>query len=212
MKSHVSGLIKEHFMNHIALYFITILSFTIGVCTGAFTVNALDQTQAKEIYVYLEDFFNIINGQSIDYGAVFKLSIYNNLKFVVLLWLLGITVIGMPFILIFIGIKGFAVGFTVGFLINSFNFQGVLFVLMGILPQNIIMVPCYIILGTICIHFSLDLVQLTKNKRYGKQDLRARFFSYSTFVILIFITLMVGSIVEAYIAPVFIKTVVARHL
>ena len=208
----MNELLKEHFMNHIILYFITILSFTIGICAGAFTVNALDGIQAEELYAYLEDFFYIINGQNIEHGALFRLSLYNNIKMVLLLWLFGITVVGIPFILITIGIKGFGIGFTVGCLIKSFSFQGILFTFLGILPQNLIMIPCYIILAIVCINFSLSMLNNRKNKRHGKHELRTEFLNYCTIVVIILFVLIFGCIVEAYIVPVFIKTISTAYL
>lgn len=193
-------------MKNIALYLITILSFTIGISTGAFTVNALGDTQSDELYSYLQEFLYIMGTQdSVNVTELLKLSIFNHLKIIIILWVLGITVIGIPLILIIIGIKGFTIGFTVGFLIRYMDFKGVLFTVLAILPQSIIVIPCYILAAVICINFALTIARSRTKKKYRKEDIRTQFFSYSTIIILLFFVLMIGSIVEAYITPIFIK-------
>ncbi|NLY43819.1 MAG: stage II sporulation protein M [Clostridiaceae bacterium] len=206
MRNTINDIIKSHFMKNIVTYAITILSFTIGISTGAFTVNALSNTQSKELYSYLQEFLYIMGTQdSINAVELLKLSVFNHLKFIIIFWVLGITVIGIPVILIIIGIKGFTIGFTVGFLIRYLDFKGVLFTILGILPQSLIVIPCYILVAVICINFSLSIARSRTKTKYRRDDVRTQFFSYSTFVLLSFFVLVVGSIIEAYITPVFIK-------
>ncbi|MCG8501767.1 MAG: stage II sporulation protein M [Firmicutes bacterium] len=204
--------IKNHFMKNVVLYIIVILSFTVGICTGAFTVNALDYTQYEELSVYVQEFLNVVNMQDIDHLELFKVSMFNNIKTVVLLWILGITVIGIPFILIIIGIKGFVIGFTVGVMMKVLSTRGIFFSLVGILPQNLIMIPCYIVLGIVCINFSLSLVRSQVKKRYRKENIKSQFIAYSTCVFLAFFFLTIGSVIEAYVTPVFVKLILLTFI
>jgi len=205
----MNDFIKEHFLQNIVLYIIVTLSFTIGVSTGALTVNALNGTQNEELMNYLNDFFRMVSEQNINNLEILKISVSNNIKQVIFLWIFSITVIGIPFILILIGIKGFVTGFTVGFLIKYFNAKGILFSIVGIFPQSLIMVPCYVLLGVMGINYSVSTLKNNKKSnrtgRLRKEDVKAKFLLYSTMVIIIFCILTLGSIVEAYISPVFIK-------
>ena len=56
-------------------------------------------------------------------AVIFKQSLINNSQFVILIWLLGITVIGVPLILLIVGIKGFIVGFSVSFLVEGMGLR-----------------------------------------------------------------------------------------
>jgi len=205
----INEFFKEHFMKNIVLYIIIILSFTVGVSTGALTVNALDSVQNEELITYLNDFFHIAHTHDINNLQIFKLSVANNMKQVILLWIFGITVVGIPFILILIGIKGFVTGFTVGFLIKSFNTNGLFFSIVSILPQSLIIVPCFIILGVISINFSLSTLKNNKKNKFRREDMKSRFIAYSSAVLMILIVLTLGSFIEAYITPVFIKSVIS---
>ncbi len=208
MSTTVKNIVKKHFINNLSLYIIVTLSFTIGICTGAFTVNTLNLEQSKELATYLQEFINILGVQSINNVELFNLSIFNNMKTVILLWVLGITVIGIPFILIIIGIKGFVTGFTVAVIIQNLNFKGLLFAFLGIFPQNLIIIPCYIIIGVICIKFSILLFKSIK--RHIHSDLKTAFITYSTAILLLLFVLVIGGLIEAYISPILIKSIIGR--
>lgn len=196
-------------MKHLILYSIIILSFTIGISTGAFTVNALSFSQIEELSEYIQEFFYVINMQTVNHMDLLKFSILNNIKIIVVLWILGMTIIGIPFIVIVIGIKGFVIGFTVGFLIKCLSFKGVLFAILGILPQNLILVPCYIFLGITCMNFSLSMIRSTSRTKYKKEDFKVQFLSYCVLLAFVALIMMIGSVVEAYFTPVFIKMLTA---
>ena len=118
----LSCIIKEHVIRNIAIYLIIVLSFTVGITTGVYTVNELSKSQNDELIGYIKNFLNVVDTSSISNSELLKISIFNNLKNTVVLWFLGVTVIGISIIPIVIGIKGFAIGFTIGFLIKSFSF------------------------------------------------------------------------------------------
>ena len=198
-------MIKSHFMNNIILYAVIILSFAVGISTGAITVTALSQEQSTELCNYMKDFFSVLNTQNISNLDLFKTSIFDNIKNIILLWFLGITVIGIPFVLIMIGLKGFVTGFTVGFLIRYLGFKGVIFSLVGILPQSLIVVPCYIALGVICIAFSLTIFK-NRSSKHRREDIKTSFLAYTTLILILLCLVSLGSVVEAYVTPVFIKS------
>lgn len=201
----LSYILKEHITNNLLIYIIIVLSFSIGISSGAYTVNELSKSQNEEIKDYIQTFFDAVNTSNISSSELLKTSIFNNIKSAAILWFLGITVIGISLIPIVIGIKGFTTGFTVGFLIKTLDYKGILFSAIAVLPQNIIIIPCYIVLGVICIKFSLYLIQ--QKKQYGKNDLKTEFIKYNLLILFILLVSMSGSIIETYITPVFIKTV-----
>ena len=200
--------IKEHFMQNIAIYGIIIIAFIIGICAGAFTVNLLNYSQYRELHAYIETFFDVMHGQEINHGQLFKISVLNNVKIMMLLTVLSFTVIGIPFVLIIIGVRGFVLGFTVGFFVKMLNMKGMFLSILSILPQNLIFIPCYIVLGFLCISFSLSHVRKKNKPKNRKADIKIQLLTYSIMMVFMFLLLTVGSIIEAYITPVFIKLLV----
>ncbi len=110
----ISSSIKSNSGRYIALAII----FVIGIAAGAFAIKGLSADQIEELDNYFHGFLQLSEKEEINSGQLFIMSFVDNLKFVLVLWLAGITVIGIPFIYMFIGFRGFITGFSSGFFIN----------------------------------------------------------------------------------------------
>lgn len=166
--------------------------------------KALTDFQNKELIVYLKNFFSIVDSKAINNLAILKQSLLNNFQTGIIIWILGVTVIGIPLILLIIGLRGFIIGFTVGFFVKQMGFKGVIFSLVSILPQNILIVPCTVFIGVLGISFSLMLIK-NKTRKNTRYSIVNQFFLYSTIIAMIHIIIVVGCLIEAYISPFFIK-------
>jgi stage II sporulation protein M len=178
----------------------------IGISAGAFTVKALSDVQKQELIGYLRSFFQFISENTYDSFSILKQSLLNNIQTGVLIWLLGITIVGIPFILLLIALRGFIIGFTVGFLVEQMGVKGLFFALFSILPQNLLIIPCLVSIAVIGISFSLMLIKNRLAKSY-KTDAMRQFVIYSTIIATTFGIILLGAMVEAYITPVFMKFV-----
>lgn len=194
----------KHIQGNLITYFFVLLFFMIGISSGAFMSKALTETENKELIVYLKNFFSIVDSKAIDNFSILKQSLLNNFQTGIIIWVLGVTVIGIPLILLLIGVRGFIIGFTVGFFVKQMGLKGVIFSLVSILPQNILIVPATIFTGVLGISFSLMLIKKRnrKNKQYNVVN---QFFLYSTIIAIVHIVIAIGCLVEAYISPFFIK-------
>jgi stage II sporulation protein M len=195
--------VSKHLKNYLFMYFLVLVFFVGGVAAGAFTVDALTLTQREELVSYFQGFFNVLDNEPVPSAAVFRQSLTNNLQIVLLVWILGITVIGIPVILLLVGLKGFIIGFSVGFLAEEMGFKGLFFALIAILPQNILIVPCFITAGVLSIAFSITLIK--RRKARHKKSLTSEFLVYSMNMAAILLVIIVGALVEGYITPVFMK-------
>ncbi|RBP45573.1 stage II sporulation protein M [Garciella nitratireducens] len=199
------NVIQKHIRLNIIIYIITILALTIGIVMGTYTVKALSDSQKVELINYLEGFFQILESQKFDSYQLFFQTFINQLKLLIPIWILGATVIGMPIIILILGFRGFILGFTIGFIIDEFAFNGILFIILSILPHNLFYLPGLIGIGVMSISFSLFLLKskLKKEKVYNR---KAQFWTYTIVILMISIFLLLGSIIEGYITPIFMKT------
>lgn len=206
--SSIRTLLSRHFSQHITLYFVVTLCFSIGIASGVFSVKALNQIQKDQLIDFLVSSFKyaLIDNQ-LNSNEIFWHSIINNLKMAFLFWLFAITIITFPFILILIGIKGFVLGFTVGFLIDNLGYKGILFTLVTILPQNIIFIPVLITLCIVSISYSAQIIKNRRVKRSIRNENFKYFLRYSLVTIFICIILVVGCLIEGYITPILLKGV-----
>lgn len=167
---------------------------------GSFTVISLSSEQKVNVGNFIQAFFNSQESLSVDRGAIFKESLWQHFMSTFLIWIFGLFVWGLPFILVIMGIKGFFFGFTIGFMIQHYRFGGFLFSLICILPQSIIYVPCYI--GMVIISLLFSLSNYGKNKgHYTRQQHNNRLGLYTRKMITGFTILLIGSLMETFIAP-----------
>jgi len=177
--------------------------FAAGIAAGAFTVDALSSVQKEELINYFQSFFTVLDQEPVQSAVIFKQSLINNSQFAILIWLLGITVIGVPLILMIVGIKGFIVGFSVSFLVEGMGLKGLLFAVAAILPQNLLIVPGIIAAAVLGISFSISMLRRKKSK--PKKSFASELAIYSINILFTLLILLFGSLVEGYITPVFMK-------
>lgn len=195
--------VEKQIRNNLPLYFFVLVFFVAGIAAGAFTVDALSSMQKEELVSYFQSFFSILDKEPVQSATVFKQSFLNNSQFVLIIWVLGITVIGIPLILMIVGIKGFIIGFSVSFLVEGMGLRGLLFALAAVLPQNLLIVPGILVAGVLGISFSISMLRRKKSKT--KKSFSSELTVYSFNILLALLILFVGSLIEGYITPVFIK-------
>jgi len=202
-------LIYRHIKGNIIIYFFVCLFFMIGISAGVFTVKALSDYQKQELISYMRSFFQVLQSNPVDEFSVLKQSLVNNLQTGILIWLLGITDVGFPLILLLVAIRGLIIGFTVGFLIEQMSWRGILFSLCSVLPHNLLIIPSILVISVIGVSFSIMLIKnkLQKHYPYHQPSIFKQFIYYSSIIFMIFIVIVIGCLIEAYITPVFMKVI-----
>jgi stage II sporulation protein M len=198
--------LRVYMKEHLPLYIFVSVLFVMGVIFGALLVNALTLEQKQEITSYLGSFFHTIDqGAGTDGKQSFSQAFSIHLKWILIIWVLGLSVIGLPLILILDFLKGVLVGFTVGYLVGQLSWKGMLFALVSVAPQNLIIIPTLIICSVAAISFSLYLIKNRFLQRKG--TISQPFMSY-TFLTLTFVAVLSGvSLFEAFVSPVLMKWV-----
>lgn len=199
----IQNYVKEHF----SLYIFAIILFIMGVIFGSMIVHSLSPDQKQEMITYISKFFHGINqtDQWMESKVAFRQVVFEYLKYLFLLWFLGLSIIGMPFILILLFMKGFMVGFTISFLIAELQWKGFLFSFVAILPQNLLIVPVIIIAGVAGISFSLSLIRARGQNRI--RQYQQPFISYSFLMLILGGVLIFASGFESYVSPWLMKSV-----
>lgn len=197
----------KHIRNNSRVFFTLSLAFIIGVSAGAFAVNGLTAVQNEELRHYISGFFQLFQNQNVDNSELFEISLAENIKQILLLWILGVTIIGIPFIFIIIGIRGFITGFTSGFIFEALGLKGIFFSVLALLPREIIFIPCYIALGVSGINFSLNIIKSKSSKHLSKDSLKSNFFAYCAVTLFYSGLVFLGILAESYITPVIIRII-----
>ena len=203
---------KLRFANHIRTYAIIYLFMCIllltGIIFGALLVNSMNFIQKQDLFFYLERFFNhTLDEQDVDRFMVWKDSFYFHLKYLLLLFVLGLSVIGLPVIWILLFIKGLVIGFSVGFIVNQLGSEGLLFSTLTIAPHNLIAIPIYIFAGTMAMIFALFSLRKIFSRR-NVDSLWQPFVNYIVIFSILIIVSIGASFVEVYISGGLMETLI----
>lgn len=212
MISKIHNVLVEHVNKNRNTYLFLFLTFVTGVSAGAFTVNGLSSIQKTELTNYFQGFLELFENQRVDSNEILQISLIDNIRFVGILWALGVTIIGIPLIYFFVGVRGFITGFTSGFIIDLMGFKGVIFTLFSIVPKDIIIIPCIIALGVNGVNFSLNIIRSSSNKRMNKENLKTSFLGYCLTTAFFSCFIFAGILVESYITPVCIRIITSKVL
>jgi stage II sporulation protein M len=187
-----------------SLYGISIFSFLLGIIIGTIFANYIGNIQNDELIQYLNHFFISFNTKAISHPTLLKHSLFSHGKNFILIWVLGFGILGIPFILINIFLKGFSYGFTSAFLFIHYGWNGLLFSFLSFLPQSLILVPGIIMISAASMNFAFSNY---KNKSYFKEK-KEKWMEY-TLVLLVGLVIVISiSVVETFISPFLINIII----
>ncbi|MBM7713697.1 stage II sporulation protein M [Siminovitchia sp. FSL H7-0308] len=209
-KRFSSNFITRHVQFYFSIYCFIMVLFVMGIIFGAIIVNSLSVAQKEDLFYYLNQFFGqVADGKIGKSEELLKISFFHNVKFVGLMWLLGISIIGFPLILILLFLKGVTIGFSVGFLVHQMGWNGLLLAFVTLLPQNLLIIPVYIFIGAISIAFSIKLIRKIFVRQGFSYRIVPEFARYFMSYIAVVAVITVAASIEAYAAPVLMKSILA---
>ncbi len=174
--------------------------FLVGLIFGCLAVLFMPMEQKAEIMKKVTLLFeNQVNNNWTNNSN----EIWNNAQqYVVIglsIFILGLTVLGVPLVLLFIFIKGAILGFTSSFIISQMGSKGILFIIYSLIPQNLIIMPAFIFYSASSLAIALFIFNNRILKYQGK--LRPQLFSYIMLSLGMNAILLIASMYESYIAP-----------
>lgn len=184
------------------LYVFVSVLFLMGVVFGALMVNALTFEQQQDLSRYLGNFFISVNEGGADFYPVALWQVaFLHLKWLGLIWILGLSVIGLPGILILDFLKGVLIGFTVGCLVGQFTWKGLLFAMVSIAPHNLLIIPVLLISSVAAIGFSLNIIR--NRVLMNRSGSAARpFLTYTALTLVLAVVMLAASSFETWVTPV----------
>jgi stage II sporulation protein M len=207
-KKMYQSVVATHFREHSSIYLFVVVLFLMGVIFGAIVVNSLTFSQKEDLAYYLSQFFGqVSNGKIAASKDVFAQSLFDNSKFIGMMGILGISIIGLPVILIVLFMKGLVIGFTVGFLVNQMGWNGFLLSFVSVLPQNFIIIPVFIITATVAVSISLKMIRRQFMKK-NSEPILPLLGKYALVFVIAGLFLVIAALFEAYISPTLMETVI----
>lgn len=184
--------------------------FIIGITTGSIFIMLINTNDKSLIVEHITNFFENVNSSNYSYLDSLKNILSLNYFYVIVIWILGLSILGILVNMFLTYLKGFIIGFTTSSLIITYGFKSILAVILYIIPHTLINSLVIIVLTIYSITFSKYLlIQI-----FQKKDMKTKnFMKKYLIILLIAISLtLVSSISEVYLFPFLLKLIIKLYV
>ena len=152
--NEASKKVKNKLYEQKKIYLSIIITITLGIVCGIVYNLILSKSDHTLITNQLNIFFDAIKKNDINYIPMLINSLIGNLSLVILIWLLGISIIGLPLIYILCFGKGFLLSFSIISILTTYKFKGIILAVCYLIPGPIVLLLYLIFLGFSSAFFS----------------------------------------------------------
>lgn len=178
----------------IIIFIICLISFIAGILLP----SILSEENKEIITNSIKNFFLTMENNKLNTSKLLIKTMSNNIIINITIWILGISIIGIPIVITILSYKYLSVSFTISSIINIYKINGIFKALIYILP-NIINLFIFFIITYYSISFSIMLFNyLFRKKEFNKKNTVNRYIKLLVISIIILIT---SSVIETYIIP-----------
>ena len=202
MKKRMDKLVNEIKVSKKMLLFLFVLGL-IAIIVGTIFVIVLKDSDQILVEKYLASFFNKIKNNNLNYIYALKNVSINNYFFILAIWLLGISIVGIPIIIFGYFMKCFVLGFSLTSILLNYKFKGIILSFIYIFPHHVINFLIYIVLISYSLTVSLKLIDAIIKKK--NINFRLIINKYFLIFILSFILITLTNLFEVYVTPLLIK-------
>lgn len=176
----------------------------VGIIFGSSLPLFLNNEDRVLVGEYLSNFISQINNyNSID---LLKNGLVSNGLFLVLIWILGISIIGIPIVIFLFFSKCFIFGFSISSIIANYGAKGILFSFTYIFPNQVINICIYGILTNISLIFSFKILFLLLKK--NNYNINYSFNRYFKVFLVCFMVFILSLLYESFISPIVLSFVI----
>lgn len=195
---------KNSIIKQKKLYRIIITLMIFGIISGILFIFFISKESKTKALVSIKNFFDLMNTSTgINYGKSLLNTLVNNIGYVLLIWLLGISIIGLPITIVLAFMKSFIIGFSISSIISCYKAKGILGAFLYVFPHQIIILFIYLLLSFYSISFSIKLFK----SLFLKQTINFRVVmqKYIKILLISLIGIIIVSLYEVFISTYFIK-------
>ena len=187
------------------LFIIAVISFIIGI----FYVAIISKSDKSLIKKTFDAYFLSIQNDSFNNIDSLIGNILTNVVLTFVVWILGISIIGIPVSVFYLIYRSFVTGFSISSLIYTYGFKGVIISIFYSFPL-IINLLVFFILTFYAVNFSKKLYLYL----FKKKDINLKGMTkvYTKVLIVFLIILLICSIVSSYLVPILLKSFTNFHI
>ena len=179
----------------------------LGLISGAVFGNIISVNDKTLVIDKIKLFISNINSDSINGIEVFKNGISVNMLYLGIIWVMGMTFVGVVLNVVILFIKSFILGFSLASFIMVYSYKGLILSLIYLLFGQILNILVIVMVTIYGIMFSskLNLI-IFKNKQ--DNNILKFFRNYVFILIIAIIVSIISAISEAFLLPAIIKIII----
>lgn len=179
----------KYFKNNRFILIILMITFAVGIFAGV--IYYKNATSTEELSNYVEKFMDKINVEETKIYNVLKESSLKNTSIILIFWLLGASVIGIPILLFYVLYKGFSISFTISTIISTFGFvKGNVISIVMLFFQNVISTAVIFVAMSSAVKLAINILR-------RKKDMKIELLRHTIMCLLCMVGMVLASIVEA---------------
>lgn len=195
MRRNLFALVIEDIDHKPVSYAVVAFVLCVGIFCGAFYPAVISETEAASLGSYLTATMRALADTSPKLLTILLQSLWNNARLVIIIAVAGFTRFGSPFLVIAEFVKGFGVGLSFSAVCHVFGGGGAVFAFFSVVPQNLLYLPAYLVLGAKGLDQS---VALFRNGAFGKGR-------YAEGILPCLYAILAGILLESLLIPYILK-------
>lgn len=188
---------KEPMKLALVLFFVSLL---VGGIYAKITQNLLE----VGIDSMSSRYFNTIRNMDIQYWDLFRYILFRCIKSFFFIWVMSLTIFGLPYLGWVIASKAFQTGYLFMALTMTYQWKGVLLFITYLFPHGIIYIP----VALCCLRYCY---QLTMEMNHGQATPSLHNITllkkYLKLIIILLLALVVGALIETFLGSFIIRKV-----
>ena len=194
--------IKEIILKKKIIIISVLIILVLGLLFGSIYITILNNNDKKELLNNVDIYFESFKDISIkDKINIFKESFIKNIISFMIIWVLGISMVGFPVILTIIFYKSFLLGYSISSIFAKYKVLGLYRILIYIFPTKIILLLLSIILAIYSINISDKMIySCIKKKTFNFNAYMGKYF---LLLLICIIASVIGALIDAFIIPIF---------
>lgn len=197
--------LKEELKKEKNLIILILAIFIIGLVVGSLFVNFITKDDKTLLIKQVETYFSSV--KSLDkkvFGInAFTPNLINNELQIFLIFALGLSILGIPVVILIMFFKGFMLGVTLATFILKFQLLGVLSSLLYIFPCFIIYIIIYTLISFFAVSTSLKFLKAI----IKKDNLSFKKFlgKYLLCFLICLVLIIINTLLDAFLTPMLLK-------
>ena len=183
---------------------IAIILFLLSLLIGGVFAKVSQNLLSVGIAGISSRYFNTIKNMDIQYWDLFRYIFFSCMKSFFLIWVISLTILGLPYLAWLIISKGFQFGYLFTVLTMNYGWKGVFLSISYLLPHGLIYIP----VALMCL---LYCYQLTMEMNHGQVTPSLHNITllkkYMKLIIMLLGGLVIGAVLETFLGSVLVQKV-----